>query len=294
MSILLAPPLSPSEWVDRINHGSNIETFIDEQLLDNSTWMAGVKELNWMRIFNSKIPLSKCFVVKHIHLIEWNWLVRPLEEAILERYKSRVVQWNAQLYGRARTFEFMVKYQDRFDWIALSANPPAWFTEVYFDTFGSKMDWSKMSHIYKTISNTILNRYVDRLNWNWISQNDIRSEAFAILNLRYINWNHPNLDTSNLSTEFLYDVRELQHMAYQLTTEPLLPVKRKRNRLMAFITPGFSNGYNPLAPIRIGASITLRFAVDHSDELNWVEMNRKGLVTAAITEAVANDKKNIG
>ena len=95
------------EWVIRINNESNIHRFITEEFLDNHLTHESVSMLNWMKIFNSKIHLSNPFIIRFIDYIDWNWMTRPLDEALLIRYKLKIVQWNCQLYGKPLTFEFL-------------------------------------------------------------------------------------------------------------------------------------------------------------------------------------------
>jgi hypothetical protein len=198
---------------------------------------------DWTNLLNSNDWMTKCFIVKHIDLIDWAQLERPLDEHILDRFQSRVVNWNAQLRGESRNFEFMVQYQDRFDWGLLSQNIPDWFNDIHFDAFGARLDWFQMTSSYKKIDTRILIAYADRLDWKWITENNIRGDAFATMNIRNIRWGHPNLDTSNLSKAFLDDIQELHEIAYQLHIEPTTVIEKTNNRLMAFLSPELINNY---------------------------------------------------
>lgn len=275
-----------SEWIASVNAAVNIESFVDEQSIIDHQWDTGIELLNWMKIFNSKVELSDCFIVKFIDLIDWTQLIRPIAESILGRYASRVVLWNAQLYGRIRTYEFMVEFQNKFNWAAVSRHPPTWFSDIHFDQFGDRMNWRALTSRYQGLGDHIIRKFVDRVDWEWISEHNIRGEAFAINSLYYINWDHPRLDTSNLSTEFLFDVSELRRVAYMMKVSPLAPIRNPKNRLMAFLDDGLAQGFNPNAPLRIGATITLRFAFDHYSELNWIELYRKNMVTDEMLAAI--------
>jgi hypothetical protein len=202
-----------------------------------------IAKAHWTNLLNSNASMSKCSIVKNIDLIDWAKLERPLDENILDRFQSRVVNWNAQLRGGSRNFEFIIRYQDRFDWGLLSQEIPYWFNDIHFDVFGSRLDWFQMTDSYKKIDTRVLIMHGDRLDWKWITQNDIRGDAFAIMNIHHIGWGHPNLDTSNLSAAFLDDIQELHEIAYQLHTEPTAAIGKTNNRLMAFLAPDLINNY---------------------------------------------------
>lgn len=202
-----------SQLLDRINNETNIHEFITEddivQLLRNHD----ATKLNWMRIFNSKILLSNEFIVKHIEYIDWNWMTRQMDESILIRYGTRIVQWNCQLYGKPRTFEFLTLNQGKFDWNMVSRSPPDWFNDIHFENFGSMMDWHYLTKFSKKMDVRIISKYSDKLDWEWISANDIRSESFALRFIRLINWDHPALHKENLTDEFLNDLQDFREIA---------------------------------------------------------------------------------
>lgn len=129
--------------IDRINNERNIDTFLTESILQEYIDSGrSTTQLNWMKIFNSKMKLSNCFVVRYVDHIKWEWLTRQIDENIIDRYSRKVVQWNAQLYGEIRTYEFIVRHKKRFDWKLISINPPSWFTDVHYEAFGYHMDWN--------------------------------------------------------------------------------------------------------------------------------------------------------
>lgn len=125
-----------AEWIECINNSRDLHLQMTEDELEkNISSTEDLQDLNWMKIFNSKIELSRSFIVKYIDRIEWSWLMKPIHEAILDRYYRRVVQWNAQLYGQPRTFEFLIRHKKRFNWDSLFANPPSWFNELHYLEF---------------------------------------------------------------------------------------------------------------------------------------------------------------
>lgn len=278
-------------WTERINTERNIETFTDEQSIIDHLNDADIKQLNWMKIFNSKIELSNTFISHFVDRIQWNWLIRPLDEPMLERFHLRVLQWNAQLYGRPLTYEFLVKYQDRIDWKLLSRNPPEWFNDIYYSTFGSKMDWALLAPHYQKIDCRLLTRFAGKVNWEWVSAHDIRSERFAIVHLYDINWDHPCLDVSHLSTEFLYDLYEVRRLAYKMMVWPISPMIKPKNRLMPFLSTDLVKDYDPQEPPRLGATIGLKFAIDHRDLFNWNTLYANGLIDKATLKRLKSIRK---
>ncbi len=266
-------------WVELVNNGRNIETFVTQQDILDHLYDHDIDQLNWMKIFNSKIELTTCFITRFAHLIQWQWLIRPLPEAILERYHKHIIQWNVHLYGKPLTYDFLMNYQDRFNWTALSSNPPKWFTDIHYNAFGSKMDWKKLTKHCKNIHSRLIERFAGNIDWEWVSEHDIRGERFAIIHLYDINWDHPRLDVSHLSTEFLYNLYEVRRLAYKMMYWPSSPlITSKKNRLMPFLSADLVKDYNPNDPPRLGATIGLRFAFDHRNVYDWKTLCRKGLI----------------
>lgn len=182
--------------ITRIDTESNIKSFIDESAIVKLT--CHEQNVNWMRIFNSKIPLSNEFIIDHIRFVSWESMMRVLDEALVERYKTRIVQWTAQLYGSTRTIEFLSEYQKKFDWVSISKNPPVWFHDVHFQMFGHLMNWAHLTKFVHRMDFNTINMFAYELDWDWISANAIRDDTFAKRFYRLINWKHPNLDVSNL------------------------------------------------------------------------------------------------
>lgn len=249
-----------ADWIECVNIERDVHTFIDEAFLRKHISVDDVSELNWMRIFNSTIKLSNSFILEYIKFIDWQWLTRPLDESFLNRYAYKIIQWNAQLYGRRLTFEFLCIHRNKFDWRLVSRSPPEWFNDLHYEEFGSMMDWSYLTKFSDRMDSRILLKYADDVDWDWITVNSIRSEPFARQFITLIDWNNPNLDTSNLSTEFLYKVLTVRYRNYS---------KNHKDK-----------------KIRIGASITIEFAVKHQDELDWLELAKKGLVTTKMRNII--------
>ena len=162
---------------------------------------------SWMEIFNSPIEVSNEFIIDHISIIQWNTFIRPLDEWMLKRLKNRIVRWNDQLYGRPLTFEFMYVNKHRFDWNLISHNPPKWFNDIHYDEFGGLMDWKVLTRLSTNMDVRILSKYADQLDWDWITENDIRGESFALRFMGLIDWDNPNIDTRNISSKFIIKTR---------------------------------------------------------------------------------------
>ena len=183
--------------IPRIDTESNIESFIDESAILNLP--CHEDDVQWMRIFNSKIHLSNEFIIDHIQFVSWKSMMRVLDEALVERYKTRIIRWNAQLYGSTRTIEFLIEYQKKFDWVLISKNPPDWFHDIHFQMFGHFMSWKHFTKFIDRMDFNTINMFAYDLDWDWISANAIRDDTFAKRFYRLINWKHPNLDVRNLN-----------------------------------------------------------------------------------------------
>ena len=94
-------------WIDLVNANNEIHKHLTESFLEEHIGIDDTSYLNWMNIFNSKIVLSNEFIIKFLDYIDWKYLTRALDESMLERYSRYVLNWNIQLYGPPRTFEFM-------------------------------------------------------------------------------------------------------------------------------------------------------------------------------------------
>ena len=124
-----------NSWIDLVNANNDIHKHLNETFLDEHIMMDNTSYLNWMNIFNSKIPLSNEFIIKYINYIDWKYLTRILDEPMLNRYYRNVLNWNIQLYGPSRTIEFVTKFQKKINWRLISMNPPSWFDETHYFIF---------------------------------------------------------------------------------------------------------------------------------------------------------------
>lgn len=258
-------------WVERVNIERGISTFVDEMLISTSD-LDDLANLNWMRVFNSDVRLSDAFIVAHVDRIDWRWLMRPLSEPLIERYQRRVVQWDAQLYGESRTIEFLIQHQDHFNWEHLSAHPPAWFNEYHAEIFDERIDWFAFTSSLTQYSVGVLMRHSDELDWAWITAHAIRGEGFAFMFMRHIVWDQPMLDVSNLSSEFLYDVHAAQSAIVHEEPQKNLPCRVRRVR--RFVNR--LGDVDRIMPVRMGATTSMEFIVDHLEELDSAEPKRQG------------------
>lgn len=270
-------------WVEEFNNMRNVHLVYDEQSLEEHLSNCNTRKLNWMKIFNSQIVLSNCFVIKYITKIKWEWLTRQLDESILIRYKTLVKQWNSQLYGSTRTFEFVKMFAEKFEWSDISKNPPHWFSDIHFEQFGHLMDWNYVTtRCYRKISVSTLQKYCNQINWGWITRNDIRGEQFAQRFLQWIDWDDPFLDVSNLSTEFLYDIYEIRESVYELYGK-----KKKCHPIESNNLLSVANNFHPKTFKTIGATISTTFFMKHKNSFDWVELDRRGLLTGEMFSTIA-------
>lgn len=135
-----------NRWIAKVNERRNLHFYLTEQFLeDKISNTKDLSDLNWMKIFNSQISLSNEFISKYIQHIDWKWLMRPIDESILDRHSRDVVQWNAQLYGPPRTFEFLIRHKKKINWKSVFDNPPDWFTDLHIEIFCPKVQGFKAS-----------------------------------------------------------------------------------------------------------------------------------------------------
>ncbi len=267
--------------IDRINNESNIVSFANEDILRAYLPLFDTNKLNWMRIFNSDMQLSSCFITEHINEINWNWLMRPLPEAVIDRYHKQVVQWNVQMYAPTRTIEFVMKYQNNLNWEALSQNLPQWFNEYHVELFEDKLNWKHItSRVVKTLHPSILYQHIYDLDWEWITVNYIPDEQFAQTHINRILWDHPQLNTNNLSTEFLYDITDTRRIAFDMNrSQKKLNSDSEEAADMHLHGKKLAQGFNPSAKVRIGATVGFKFFCKHWKELDIGELERKQLIT---------------
>ncbi len=245
------------------------------------------QSIDWMSIFNSDMELSNEFIVTFINYIKWDLLTRPLPEVIIERYKKNIVQWNAQMYGPLRTIEFLIEYKNKIDWIEISKCPPQWFNEYHSELFADLLDWYELTPYAINYSLNLLYLFADYLNWDWISSNNIRDESFAKRFINRIKWDCHNLDTSNLSTEFLYDVQCSRMLEYNISNgiidEPCIA------KYSALTNKSILEGFDPNNKnIRLGATITLRFFRKYIDLININELKNRGMFTQDMQTVIDN------
>jgi len=264
-------------WVDRVNTERDIASFIDEEFLTKHLQTDDISDLNWMKIFNSNICLDKCFIVAYIDHINWKWLIRPLPEPIVHRFHRFIIQWDAQLYGPPRTIEFMIQYRNLFNWNYLSANPPKWFNEYHAEIFENSLNWKSLTSRAISYSMNTISRHCNELDWNWISANYAMDETFAFRFMNHINWDIDDLDVSNLSTEFLYDVHNARQTAYDIYIRHKKPEIKTRFDIM--VGSMMACGFDPRAPLRIGATISFRFFYTHWKELDISELQGRKMLT---------------
>jgi len=276
-----------SSWIDRINTESNIASFIDEAFLLKHLLIDDVSDLNWMKIFNSSIELSKCFIVEYIRFINWNWLIRPLPEPIVDRFNRNIVQWDVQFYATSRTIEFITRYHKKINWDHLSLVPPQWFNEYHAEIFESLLDWNVLTPMTASYSMNTLVRHVDELNWNWISSNNIKDEEFAFRFMNRINWDHIELDVSNLSTEFLYNIREAREAVYNI--EHGIPKSIKKTKFTMMISSNGAKGFDPESSLHIGSCISLKFFLMHWYELDLKKLQDRDMMTPEMYEILEKE-----
>lgn len=246
-----------------------------------------MNEIGYMNLINSSTRLSKSFIVQFIDNIDWNHLSRQLPEPIVDRYRLRIVKWNEQLYGYPRTFEFIVRYVNKFDWESISKNPPIWFNEVHFEYFGDRMNWKHLTTQISKFPIRLISYRAADLEWSWISEHYIISEGFAKRFIDFIEWNHPRLDIRMLSTEFLYDIYTIRKISYELDKDmPIMHIS-KYKKIYVNIGTHWIKGFDPEQKIQIGCSISLEFAIEHRDDIEWSELITKNLLTNEMMEELS-------
>lgn len=211
--------------------------------------------------------------------VESDWMIgtTQLSEAVIDRYHRQIIDWNNQLYGGSRTFEFMMRYCDKFNWTELSDRPPCWFNDIHFECFGDLMDWKRLTAHTLKMSVSLILRHINELDWELISEHGIRDEYFAKRFMSCINWNHPRLDTHALSTEFLFDMNKIMRMCYEMSDNDIPYAYTSENKKIQVVIRRMVGEYQ--SQIRIGCSIGLKFAAKYKDLLDWDEIKSKKLIS---------------
>lgn len=247
-----------------------------------------MRDIGHMSLMNSSVLLSKSFIVRFVDNIDWDRLVRSLPEPIVDRYRLRITKWNEQLYGEPRTFEFIVKYADRFDWYKLSKDPPTWFNAVHFEHFAERMNWKELTKRISKLPMSLVSMKADELDWEWISEYHIVDESFAKRFVRLINWSHPRLDVRMLSTEFLYDIYMIRKTCHEFNDDLPIMYISKYKKICVSVKVKMIGDFDPDQKIKIGCSISLKFALEHKDDICWTELIEKNLITDEMVDALAN------
>ncbi len=246
--------------------------------------MTALSNSEWMDGFNTDGHLSDVDIIANIDRIDWAALTRQLPEGIIDRFYWKVVNWTPQLYGASRTVEFIMRYRSKFNWEDISANPPSWFTEYHAYMLEDDINWFALTPHIAGYSMGILSLHDDDLDWDWISTNYIVDEAFAIRFINHINWNLDDLDVSNLSTEFLYELDHARQEELNMRLGVSTSMRYSRFSILLESMPLRNLKRND--KIRIGGSITLMFFRKNLDRLDIDELKKRALLTADMQSVI--------
>ncbi len=239
-----------------------------------------------MQVLNSEMSISNDDIVMMIDYVDWHMLDRQLPECIVYRFSRKIVDWNKQLYGEPRTIEFIITYKNRFDWEELSERPPIWFTEYHAELFEDELNWYMLTRHAVHYSLNLLCRHSDMLDWHWIIRNNIPDETFAKRFVNRIDWDCPDLDVSNLSTEFLYELNCARMAEYNLQNG--IDIIPRLTRFSMILSPITIQSYKPSPNIRIGGSITVSFFRRHYESIDIEEIKKRNLLSGDILEVFKN------
>lgn len=254
------------------------ESILTERMIKDNLTRDNMYEIDWTRILNSKIILSDEFIVYIAGMIDWSKITRILSEAIINRYTRYITHWDVQLYGPPRTIEFLIEHKKRFNWNKISKNMPGWMDELHTEILEDVLDWHAITQIAsKTYQWNRLCMIADKLDWEWISENNIQSEEFALRFINRIIWDCYSLDTSNLSTEFLYEIYIARKSAYEFQSGlESLPENTKYSLL---INESFADGFIYRNAIQLGGTISLAFLRRHFDEIDMSEIRMRKILS---------------
>lgn len=183
---------------DTINTATSLDKLYTEENLNTNITIYNMNCLNWMKIFNSQIQLSNAFIIYYSQFIDWNWLVRPLDESMINLFHKKIKQWLIQLYAKPRTVDFIYTYNSKFDWGIISMNPPNWFESIHFEIFDKNLNWKLLTKHVSKLDRSLFVCHINEYDWDWISANYLPDSQFCSNFYSYINWDHPNLASNGV------------------------------------------------------------------------------------------------
>jgi len=272
--------------IQRIRSNHVIDQYVSEDELLDELRFNPISIDDVMTIINSDMELSNEFIIAFIDFIDWTILTRPLPECIIMRFIWKIIHWDAQLYGRLRTIDFLIQHKNKFDWRKLSSKPPQWFTEYHAELFCNDLDWFLLTPFISGYSMNTLCLHANDIDWEWMSVNNIPNEEFARRFINHIKWDHHNLDVSNISTEFLYEFNCAREIEYNLKNK--LHTKPRVNSFSLIISPIVLEDFDPNAKLRIGGSITLMFFRKHFTDIDIDEIKKRNLLTTEMQDVIHN------
>ena len=232
----------------------------------------------WMNLINSNDLVSDSVIVENFKLIDWKKLSRPLSESAIRRFKTRMLNWNEQL-AIPRTFEFLIEFQDKFDWNKLSKELPTWFNDIYLQQFIENLNWDYLTLFISRMNDTTICLAADKFDWGWITKKYIPSEVFAYRYMKYIHWDDPELMVDNLDTEFIYDINSIRQVGSECGEYQIIPYITKYKKLQVLINGDLAKSFEGSLPIIFGKAVGKKFLRDHKNKLNVVDLLQRGLIT---------------
>lgn len=180
----------------------------------------------WCLLKHAKFITSD-FIEKHMD--KMNWFSNINFESKVDAIASVVYGFREYIYGMCfgkvisniaanakLSVEFIEKYKDKLDWVALSANPH--LTVEFWQKYYEKIDWKNLCKNFN-IPESFYHGHESELNWSYISQHPKISEEFYRKHKDRVDWKmlvrNPNVPKSfHEEHKDLTDMEDLQYLEF--------------------------------------------------------------------------------
>ncbi len=265
-----------------------MNNMISESIIRKNISYHNMACIDWDKIVRSSLPLSNDFIAMISKMIDWKNMSRPMSESMVRRFKRFIVDWDAQLYGEPRTIEFIIDFKHKFNWKKISHNLPYWFSEYHMELLEDELDWEPLTPFaIETFSINRLCMIIDKLDWSWITDNNIPSEEFATRFLNNIMWDRKYINTKNLSTEFIHDVYLARKSEYEfqknICSSPLC------NRFSILFDGMNLDTFKYKKNIVLGCSMSLIFFRKHFMDINIDDLRNAKLIDDEILDEMLKE-----
>jgi Ca2+-binding EF-hand superfamily protein len=158
-----------------------LSTRRDINIENNTLLQLADKDWDWAQLSNNDNLVFDATFINSTKSKPWNWQSVSRHESfsptleILTLCKEFELDWVylSQSEKLNPTKELLAKFENKWDWRFITANPTINFNDLDFiERFADKWDWYKICESGKlTLSEAILHRFKEHLQWDLISSN---------------------------------------------------------------------------------------------------------------------------